>query len=62
MFDHPQFTELCYRGQKCTADISAALAYWGDVQIELIQQRKMMSRLHIATGRLRPWVVFITSE
>jgi hypothetical protein len=38
MFDHPQFTELCYRGQKCTADISAALAYWGDVQIELIQQ------------------------
>lgn len=38
MFDHPEFSALSYRGKKCSADISAALAYWGDVQIELIQQ------------------------
>jgi glyoxalase/bleomycin resistance protein/dioxygenase superfamily protein len=38
LFEHPQFNELWYRGEKCTVDISAAIAYWGDVQIELIQQ------------------------
>jgi hypothetical protein len=38
LFDHPKFDQLWYRGQKCAADISAAVAYWGDMQIELIQQ------------------------
>jgi hypothetical protein len=36
--EHTPFTELWYRGQRITADQSAALAQWGDMQIELVQQ------------------------
>jgi hypothetical protein len=37
LFDHLKFTEMFYRGQACTLEMSAAVAYWGHVQIELIQ-------------------------
>ena len=36
--EHTPFTELWYRGQAIKADQSAALAQWGDMQIELVQQ------------------------
>jgi hypothetical protein len=35
---HIVFAEALYRGRPTTADISVALAQWGDVQVELIQQ------------------------
>jgi hypothetical protein len=33
-----QFAEVLYRGQPTDADISVAVAQWGEVQVELIQQ------------------------
>ena len=38
LIEHTPFTELWYRGRAITADQSAALAQWGDMQIELVQQ------------------------
>jgi len=38
LIEHTPFTELWYRGRPITADQSAALAQWGDMQIELVQQ------------------------
>jgi len=38
VFQHVQFREAWFRGKPCTVDMTAAMAYWGDVQIELIQQ------------------------
>jgi hypothetical protein len=35
---HVQFAEVVYRGQPTAADISVAVAQWGEVQVELIQQ------------------------
>jgi hypothetical protein len=38
LIEHTPFTELWYRGRSITADQSAALAQWDDMQIELVQQ------------------------
>jgi hypothetical protein len=38
LIEHTPFTELWYRGRAISADQSAALAQWGDLQIELVQQ------------------------
>ena len=38
LIEHTPFTELWYRGRAITADQSAALAQWNDMQIELVQQ------------------------
>jgi methylmalonyl-CoA/ethylmalonyl-CoA epimerase len=38
LIEHTPFTELWYRGRPITADQSAALAQWDDMQIELVQQ------------------------
>ena len=38
IFSHIQFSELLFRGKPTGCDMSAAIAYWGDMQIELIQQ------------------------
>ena len=38
LIEHTPFTELWYRGRAITADQSAALAQWGEMQIELVQQ------------------------
>ena len=35
---HVQFAEVLYRGGPTDADISVAVAQWGEVQVELIQQ------------------------
>ncbi len=38
VLQHIQFAEALYRGQPTDADISVAVAQWGEVQVELIQQ------------------------
>jgi hypothetical protein len=38
LIEHTPFTELWYRGGPVEVDQSAALAQWGDLQIELVQQ------------------------
>ena len=37
-FDHVPFSGSKFRDKDCRIDISSAFAYWGDMQIELIQQ------------------------
>ena len=38
MLDHVQLEDVKYRGASVAPDFSMALGYWGDMQIELIQQ------------------------
>jgi hypothetical protein len=38
VFQHIQFQEIIYRGRPTALDMTAAIAYWGDLQIELVQQ------------------------
>jgi hypothetical protein len=38
VLDHVQFDQLLYRGTPSPLDMTGALAYWGDLQIELILQ------------------------
>jgi methylmalonyl-CoA/ethylmalonyl-CoA epimerase len=38
VFQHVKFKEAFFRGKPCEVDMTAAMAYWGDVQIELIKQ------------------------
>jgi methylmalonyl-CoA/ethylmalonyl-CoA epimerase len=38
LFEHVRFKEAYYRGEPARFDMSAAIAYWGDVQIEFIKQ------------------------
>jgi len=38
VFEHVKFQEAYFRGQPSNVDITAAIGYWGDLQIEFIQQ------------------------
>jgi hypothetical protein len=38
VFQHVQFKDIFFRGNPASIDMTAAIAYWGDVQIELIKQ------------------------
>jgi methylmalonyl-CoA/ethylmalonyl-CoA epimerase len=38
LFEHPHMDEAWYRGRRIRLDISIALGYWRDMQIEIIQQ------------------------
>lgn len=38
VFEHIQFSEIHFRGTPTPIDMTAAIAYWGDMQIELIFQ------------------------
>jgi len=38
VFEHIKFKEAFFRGKPMNVDMTAAIAYWGDVQIELIKQ------------------------
>lgn len=38
VFQHIQFKEAYFRGEPATVDMTAAISYWGDVQIEFIKQ------------------------
>jgi len=38
VFEHVQFKEAYYRGETARFDMTAAIGYWGDVQIEFILQ------------------------
>jgi catechol 2,3-dioxygenase-like lactoylglutathione lyase family enzyme len=38
VLSHVQFAELYYRGEPADVDMNVALAQWGEVQVEVIQQ------------------------
>lgn len=38
VFEHITFGEVYFRGKPSSVDMTAAIAYWGDMQIELIKQ------------------------
>jgi hypothetical protein len=38
VFEHIRFKEAFYRGKPAAIDMTAAIGYWGDVQIEFIKQ------------------------
>lgn len=38
VFEHVQFKEIFFRDRPSDVDMTAAIAYWGDMQIELIKQ------------------------
>jgi hypothetical protein len=38
LLEHINFAKLMFRGQPTKIDMTAAIAYWGDVQVELIYQ------------------------
>jgi len=38
LMDHIDFQHLTYRGEPSDIDMSVAIGYWGDLQIELIKQ------------------------
>jgi methylmalonyl-CoA/ethylmalonyl-CoA epimerase len=38
VFEHVQFSEILFRGKPAQIDMTGAIAYWGDLQIELVIQ------------------------
>jgi len=46
VFDHVQFSELHYRGEPTNADTTAAMGYWGDLQIELVVQHNQAPSIY----------------
>lgn len=38
VFEHVQFSEIYFRGERTPMDMTGAIAYWGEMQIELIVQ------------------------
>lgn len=38
VFQHVKFQDIFFRGEPSSVDVTAAIAYWGDMQIELIKQ------------------------
>ena len=54
LIEHTPFTELWYRGAPVHVDQSAALAQWGDVQVELVHQHNDVTCVHTTfAGRAR---------
>ena len=45
-FEHIKFDSLQFRGKPGQADITAAIAYWGDVQIELVVQHNQAPSIY----------------
>ena len=46
VFDHVQFSEVYYRGKPTNADMTAAMGYWGDLQIELVVQHNQAPSIY----------------
>lgn len=46
VFEHIKFDRILFRSQPCTADITAAIAYWGDMQIELVVQHNQAPSIY----------------
>lgn len=47
VFGHVEFAEAWYRGRVATdIDLTVAIGYWGDVQIELIRQRNAVPSIY----------------
>lgn len=54
LIEHTPFTEVYYRGAPARIDQSAALAQWGDVQVELVEQHDDAPSVNTAfAGRAR---------
>lgn len=50
MLDHLPYQDVVYRGNPIEIDCSVALAYWGDLQIELIRQHNV----DVMSGYIEP--------
>lgn len=46
LLDHIQYGDVYFRGAPLKFDMSVAIAQWGDVQIELIQQHDMAASIY----------------
>lgn len=46
VFEHIQFDPIFFRGAPSDVDITAAIAYWGDMQIELIVQHNQAASIY----------------
>lgn len=46
VFQHVQFREAFFRGKPCDVDMTAAIAYWGGMQIELIKQHNASASIY----------------
>jgi methylmalonyl-CoA/ethylmalonyl-CoA epimerase len=46
VFEHIKFDPLIFRGHRSDCDMSAAIAYWGDLQIELVQQHNQAASIY----------------
>lgn len=46
LFEHPLMDIARYRGETIQLDISIALGYWGDMQIEIIQQHNQAPSIY----------------
>jgi methylmalonyl-CoA/ethylmalonyl-CoA epimerase len=51
LFEHPHMDVARYRGQPVQLDISIALGYWNDLQIEIIQQHNQSPSIYIDQQR-----------
>src|ERR1700742_4740973 len=51
LFEHPHMDVARYRGQPVELDISIALGYWNDLQIEIIQQHNESASIYIDQQR-----------
>jgi len=66
VFERVEFAEIWYRGQSALdIDLSVAIGYWGDLQIELIRQRNDVPSIYTdfpgrqagGRGAVRVWSV-----
>ena len=46
VFEHVQFREIYFRDKPSDTDMTAAIAYWGDMQIELIKQHNVSPSIY----------------
>jgi methylmalonyl-CoA/ethylmalonyl-CoA epimerase len=46
LLDHIQYGDVFFRGTPLTMDMSVAIAQWGDIQIELIQQHDTAASIY----------------
>src|ERR1700676_3552243 len=51
LFEHPHMDVARYRGKEVQLDISIALGYWGDMQIEIIQQHNQAPSIYLDPQR-----------
>ena len=46
LFERIDFAQVWYRGQPANIDLTVAIGYWGDLQIELIRQNNIAASIY----------------